>query len=234
MTIEGNEMRNNAGHGVSLEISALAVFANNFVTNNGGFGIKINNTSNVSVWNNTFVGNDRSINLVQDNRRPTSASTAGRDKRQPFPDPTMTWLNGPAGFANNIVASQRSGNCMLCVEDYSGKRTAEQMGVVSNGERLQPAEREQTLESRHLVQRCRRSVRILDAHRVPFREGTGRQWSAHQQLRVARRERQRDRFAEQHGSGASELDRRGHGVLRRHAVPGRLAPLTDAGSPGTA
>ncbi|MGZ6976634.1 MAG: right-handed parallel beta-helix repeat-containing protein, partial [Acidimicrobiia bacterium] len=132
MTIEGNEMRNNAGHGASLEISALAVFANNFVTNNGGFGIKINNTSNVSVWNNTFLGNDRSINLVEDDRRPKSAGTTGRDPRQPFPDPTMTWLNGPAGFANNIVASQRSGNCMICVEDYSGQRTAEQMGVVSN------------------------------------------------------------------------------------------------------
>ena len=75
MKITGNEMRNNVGHGTSLEISAKAVFANNIVTNNGGFGIKINNTSNVTVWNNTFVGNDRSINLVQDDRRPTTSAT---------------------------------------------------------------------------------------------------------------------------------------------------------------
>ncbi|MGZ4689030.1 MAG: right-handed parallel beta-helix repeat-containing protein [Acidimicrobiia bacterium] len=132
MKITGNEMRNNVGHGTSLEISAKAVFANNFVTNNGGFGIKINDTSNVAMWNNTFVGNDRSINLVQDDRRPTSASSAGRDKRQPFPDPTMTWLNGPATFANNILANQRSGKCMLCVEDYSGQRSAAQIGVSAN------------------------------------------------------------------------------------------------------
>ncbi len=47
MTITGNEMRDNAGHGTSLEISAKALFANNIVTNNGGFGVKINNTSDV-------------------------------------------------------------------------------------------------------------------------------------------------------------------------------------------
>jgi trimeric autotransporter adhesin len=132
ITIEGNEMRNNYGHGTSLEISAAATFANNIVTGNGGFGIKINDTSNVAVWNNTFVGNDRSINLVQDDRLPTSANTAGRDKRQAFPDPTMTWLIGHAVIANNIVASQKSGNCMICVEDYSHVRSAEQMVVTTN------------------------------------------------------------------------------------------------------
>ena len=133
ITIVGSEMRSNSGHGTSIEISAKAVFANNIVTSNGGFGIKINDTSNVSVWNNTFAGNDRSINLVQDARLPTSANSVGRDKRQPFPDPTMTWLNGPAMFANNIVANQPTGNCMICVEDYSGKRTAAQIGVTANG-----------------------------------------------------------------------------------------------------
>jgi parallel beta-helix repeat protein len=132
ITIQGNEMRNNYGHGTSLEISAAATFANNIVTGNGGFGIKINNTANVSVWNNTFVGNDRSINLVQDDRLPSTANTAGRDKRQPFPDPTMTWLNGNAVIANNIVASQKSGICMICVEDYSHVRSAEQMVVTTN------------------------------------------------------------------------------------------------------
>jgi parallel beta-helix repeat protein len=133
MTIVGNEMRSNAKHGVSLEISAKAVFANNIVTNNTGYGAKLNNTSGLTVWNNTFVGNDRSINLVQDSRRPTSPTSAGRDKRQPFPDPTMTWLIGPAVFANNIVANQRLGNCMICVEDTTLARSAAQIGATANG-----------------------------------------------------------------------------------------------------
>ncbi len=133
MWITGSEFRNNDGHGTSLELSSTAVFANNIVTNNGGFGIKVNDISNVRIWNNTFTGNDRSINIVQDSRRPTSASSVGRDPRQPFPDPTMTWLNGPVTVANNIIANPRSGDCLLCVEDYSGQRSAEQMGITANG-----------------------------------------------------------------------------------------------------
>lgn len=132
MRITGNEMRDNAKHGASLEISSKAIFANNIVTGNAGFGVKVNNTSDVTIWNNTFVDNDRSINLVQDARRPTSATTAGRDKRQPFPDPTMTWLLGPVQVMNNVLSDQRAGNCMLCVEDYSQERSAAQIGVTAD------------------------------------------------------------------------------------------------------
>ena len=115
---------------MSIEISALAVFADNFVTGNSGHGIKVNNSSDVRIWNNTFVGNGRSINLVQDGRR-HSATAAGRDPRYPN-DPTMTWLLGPVEVYNNVIANPQSGNCLLCVEDYSGERSAEQIGVEAN------------------------------------------------------------------------------------------------------
>jgi parallel beta-helix repeat protein len=119
-TIDHNDVRNNTKHGIALEISAKAKVTNNTVAANGGFGIKVNNTSSVTLTSNTFDGNyDRSVNLVQDTRRPTSATTPGRDKRQPFPDPTMTWLLGPVTVTNNTIANQHAGTCMLCVEDYS-------------------------------------------------------------------------------------------------------------------
>ncbi len=133
MALTGNDIVRNTGDGAALELSSTAVFANNFVTNNGEFGLKVNNTSHVSVWNNTFVGNGRSINIVQDSRQPTSATTTGRDNRQPFPDPTMTWVNGPVDIADNIIANQQSGECMLCVEDYSHQRSAAQFGITANG-----------------------------------------------------------------------------------------------------
>ncbi len=138
MVVINSEMRDNSKHGTFFEISHGATFANNFVTGNGGMGLQINNTANAKVWNNTFTGNGRSINFVQDSRRPET--DYGRDPRRPVPDPTMTWLNGPALFANNVLANQRStgssgGNCLLCVEDYSssGKRSAEQMQVTAVG-----------------------------------------------------------------------------------------------------
>ena len=133
-TVTNSAMNDNAKHGISLEISAKAVVANNTVVDNGGYGIKVNNTSNVTIVHNGFWANDRSINIVQDSRLPTSASTAGRDKRQRFPDPTMTWRNGPVHVANNVLAAQKSGNCMLCVEDYTQARSAKQIGVTANGD----------------------------------------------------------------------------------------------------
>ena len=131
ITVSGNEMRNNAKHGLSLELSAKAAVSNNTISGNDGFGIKVNNTSSVTISNNTFVGNDRSINIVQDDRTP--ASDPGRDPRQPYPDPTMTWQNGPVSVTDNVMSNQQTGNCLLCVEDYSHQRSAEQMGVTANG-----------------------------------------------------------------------------------------------------
>ena len=131
MTIVGNEMRGNAGHGAVLEISAKALFADNVVEGNGGHGIKVDNTSDVAIWNNTFVGNGRNINLVQDPRRYGDGSP-GVDPRLPG-DPTMTWLLGPVVVANNVIANPASGNCLLCVEDFSRERTAEEIGVTADG-----------------------------------------------------------------------------------------------------
>jgi hypothetical protein len=127
----GSELRNNAGHGISLEISAKALIADSIVAGNAGFGIKVNNISDVRIWNNTFVGNGRTINIVQDERRYGDGSP-GKDPRFPN-DPNMTWLNGPVQVVNNIIANPGSGNCLLCVEDYSRQRTAEQIGVTANG-----------------------------------------------------------------------------------------------------
>lgn len=130
-----SRFRNNAGHGISLEISHQAIVLNNLVLDNRRFGLKVNNTAAVRVWNNTFSGNGRSINLVQDDRRPNT--DPGFDNRQPAVP--MTWMNGPAEFANNVMANQHStggsgGNCLLCVEDYSAKhpkRSAEEMQVTT-------------------------------------------------------------------------------------------------------
>jgi len=131
-TVTGNDIIDNAGHGLILEISAKFTVANNIVSGNRDNGMKINDTASVEVWNNTVVGNGRSINIVQDSRRASNLSTPGHDKRQPLPDPTMTWIVGPVTVSNNIVG-ETTGNCLLCVEDYSKQYTAEQMGVTARG-----------------------------------------------------------------------------------------------------
>lgn len=132
MTIVDNEFKRNAGHGISLELSAKALVANNVISGNGGNGIKVNNTSEVEIVNNTFIGNGRSINIVQDPRTPENTSY-GHNKARPKPDPTMPWVIGPVLVQGNVISHQTSGNCMLCVEDYSGRFTAEQLRVNATG-----------------------------------------------------------------------------------------------------
>lgn len=122
----------NRAAGVFLEISARGTVANNIISGNGGDGVKINNTSTVTIYNNTVVRNGRALNLVQDTRLPSNTSY-GHDSRYPN-DPEMTWLTGPVTVRNNVIGlPTSSATCVLCVEDYSFKRTAAQMGVTSNG-----------------------------------------------------------------------------------------------------
>ena len=125
--------RDNLGTGLFLEISARATVVDNLFSGNGEFGIKVNNTADVKIWNNTFVDNGRPLNIVQDLRRNTNPADPAIDSRVPWPDPAMPWQLGPVTIANNVVGSARSSaNCLLCVEDYSQQESAEQMGITAN------------------------------------------------------------------------------------------------------
>lgn len=134
ITVLDSTIRDNARHGLSLEISADATVADNVIAGNGGFGIKVNDTSGVAIWNNTIVGNDRPVNIVQDDRDANDPGTPGHDPRFPVPAPGMTWINGPVDVHNNVLDRGQSGaNCLLCVEDYSGRFTADELGVSASG-----------------------------------------------------------------------------------------------------
>lgn len=131
--ITGNDMVGNAGHGISVEISAKSVIANNLVADNGGTGMKINDSSSVQIWNNTIIDNTgQPIWLVQDSRVASNLSIFGHDPRRPMPDPTMTWLLGPVTVMNNVIA-RTSANCLLCVQDNALHRSAATIGVTADG-----------------------------------------------------------------------------------------------------
>lgn len=113
ITVVDSLVRNNRHHGISLEISVGALVTDTVIAGNADNGIKVNNTSQVALWNNTLIGNGRSINIVQDDRNP---------------------VLGPVQVHNNILSSPNSSaNCLLCVEDYSGRFTAEDLDVTASG-----------------------------------------------------------------------------------------------------
>jgi len=132
--IVGNDLQDNTKFGLRAELSARVAVADNLVTNNGDDGVRIANTSGARIWNNTFVGNLRSINMTQDSRLASNPNVPGHDPRQPFPDPTMTWLTGTASVGNNVLALQRAAaNALFAVEDYTHLRSASSMGITTNG-----------------------------------------------------------------------------------------------------
>jgi parallel beta-helix repeat protein len=129
---------NNAQFGIALEISASVRIVNNLIANNRDSGIALKNTSNVEVWNNTIYMNARPINITQDTRLASQLNTYGHDARQPLPDPTVPWLSGPDQISNNVI-SGTSGNCLVCVEDFTHTRSASQQGITTSGNLYQRA-----------------------------------------------------------------------------------------------
>lgn len=132
--ITGNDLQRNARYGLKAELSARVTVANNLVTGNADDGVLMANTSGAKIWNNTIVGNRRSINLTQDSRLASNPNIPGHDPRQPFPDPTMTWLTGTSSVGNNVMALQSAtANAMFAVEDYTHQRSASSMGITTDG-----------------------------------------------------------------------------------------------------
>lgn len=130
----GSNFTGNSGDGLFLEISARVVVGDSLFANNRLDGIKVNNTANVKIWNNTFVGNGRPLDLVQDFRRNTNRYDPAVDSRVGWPDPEMPWQLDSVTVSNNVVGlSTAAANCLLCVEDYSSQESGESMKVQANG-----------------------------------------------------------------------------------------------------
>lgn len=136
ITVTGCDSIENAKHGISFEISNKVDVINNLILRNQGHGVKINNTGSVRFWNNTISGGDRTINVVQDNRDASNASTPGHDPRRPVPDSTMPWLIKNVSIRNNVFEAS-TGNCTLCSEDYSKRYSASQLNLSSQSNILQ-------------------------------------------------------------------------------------------------
>ena len=132
MTLTGNDLLDNTGRGIVIELSATARIADNLVAGNTLTGILVSDSGQVEIWNNTITDNERNINIVQGDRRASDLSVPGHDDRQKLPDPTVTWITGNVSVHNNVLA-EGTGNCLLCVEDYSHQRSAAQMNIQSDG-----------------------------------------------------------------------------------------------------
>jgi len=96
---------NNTFDGIIAEISDHILVAGNQLNDNK-MGVQIYNTANVEVLNNDIGGNAQfGVKLAQDERRQANTSITGHDRRQPLPDPTLTWVVKNVTIENNAFGN---------------------------------------------------------------------------------------------------------------------------------
>ena len=178
----GGRMRDNAVHGISVELSGAVLVAGNVVADNGESGLKVNDTSDVSIWNNTFTGNDREVDIVQDDR---DLDPQGSHLDHSLP---LTFRNGPVVLRNNVFAqTARGSDCLLCVEDYSRSDVGRGHEGLGPRQPLPAPVGGPAGDPRALVPRGGRD-RVLLVRRLPERDGPGAARSPGQrETRPARR-----------------------------------------------
>ncbi|MTD12753.1 DUF1565 domain-containing protein [Nakamurella sp. YIM 132087] len=105
ITVVDNIANDNSTTGIQLEISELAVVANNQTIGNN-IGIQIINTGGVRIFNNEIGDSTQfGIKLAHDQRRNANTSLAGHDPQRPNPDPTVPWIIKNITVSNNVFGT---------------------------------------------------------------------------------------------------------------------------------
>lgn len=139
LTITRNDMQGNGRHGLIVELSASADLVNNAIWGNDDTGFMILDSNNVRAWNNSIRGGLLPVRIADGPRVATNLSTSGHDKRQPLPDPQVTWVTSNIEFKNNVVGDAKQGVngsnwCgIVCVLDDQRQATAASMNAQVDG-----------------------------------------------------------------------------------------------------
>jgi hypothetical protein len=132
-TVIRSTFTGNSGNGIAYEISSTAIVADDTVTDNGATGIKVNDSDQVQVWNNTVVRNRRNINFIQDERRGSDAAAPGHNPARPDPDPTEPWVIFHDTAMDNIIGATGRDGYELQARDSSRQYSSAQLGIEVDG-----------------------------------------------------------------------------------------------------
>jgi hypothetical protein len=109
-TIVHNLLRANERAGLSYEISARAVIASNVFVDNE-FGVNINESSEVEIYNNTLVENGANLRIYEGKRTNADPTTRAR----------IPWNVSGIVVENNIIADGRdTSRALVVIDDFSG------------------------------------------------------------------------------------------------------------------
>lgn len=129
-TITGVRAQGNSVHGVLIELCAQVRVIDSRLEGNDGSGLRIQNSSEINVWNITSPGNRRAVDFVQDGR------TAGSPQAPRVPDdprlPAMTWRIGDSQVINSVLGPS-TGDADVAVEDFTQRIDADDVGIRLSG-----------------------------------------------------------------------------------------------------
>ncbi len=120
VTIVHNIARRNTFRGLKYEVSANGIIASNLLTDNKTHGIVANEATNVQIWNNTSVRNNRDIEVTEGDRHSS--------------DPTFSEDVHNIVIRNNIMSRAMGGGtpAPLGLEDFTRTLTGAQMNVTAD------------------------------------------------------------------------------------------------------
>jgi hypothetical protein len=130
MKFVSNDIVGNQTHGLFLEISSKAIITDNLIMNNAADGLEVNDTNHVQIWNNSLIDNGRDLSVYQDQRSLIDAQQLAARSHPQAPIPDMTYqVADITAYDNVIVDAPRASLCLVCVLDYTGKRSFSQLDV---------------------------------------------------------------------------------------------------------
>lgn len=119
--ITNNIVRGNSTLGMLIEATDKVVIADNYVHDNGK-GVVVFDAGDVDIWNNTLVGNTRTLEFMQDERRQINSSIAAK----------IPWVMRDVVVKNNVL-SYGSGGCPVLTQDLTQRWSGNDFGITLDG-----------------------------------------------------------------------------------------------------
>lgn len=121
LRIVNNVFRSNTKYGVLVELSEQATIVDNYFVNNGK-GAVVFNAGTIGIWNNTFTGNGRTLEFMQDERRQSNSALSSK----------IPWIVRSIVVNNNVVA-YGSDFCPILTQDLTKRWYGNDFGITLDG-----------------------------------------------------------------------------------------------------